>query len=55
VNMPYFHVFVGFGFSVLQFGHLAMVVTIYWFMTLNIYICIARLRLYCGLYVRNQG
>jgi hypothetical protein len=24
VNMPYFHVFVGFGFSVLQFGHLAI-------------------------------
>jgi len=24
VNMPYFHVFVGFGFSVLHFGHLAI-------------------------------
>jgi hypothetical protein len=24
VNRPYFHVFVGFGFSVLHFGHLAI-------------------------------
>jgi len=26
VKMPYFHVLVGFGFSVLQFGHLLILI-----------------------------
>ena len=38
MNMPYFHVLAGFGFSVLHLGHLAIGVTVYWFKPLNIYI-----------------